>query len=104
MIAAGRHLLGDAEPGEQRIRVIRAQRPLAGLKHIPELVLGPGMIAAGRHILGDAEPGGQRIRVIRASLRSRWGSTSRNSSSAPALSPRAAISRAMLNRTISVSG
>ena len=66
MIAARRHLLGHAEPGGQRIRVIRAQRPPPGREHILELVLRRGVLPARRHLLGDAEPGGQRVHVIRS--------------------------------------
>jgi hypothetical protein len=39
MFAAGGHLLGDAEPGGQRIGVIFTQCPLPGREHVPELVL-----------------------------------------------------------------
>ena len=65
VVAAGRHLLGDGEPGGQRVRMIRPQRPLPGREHVPELILGRGVVAAGRHLLGDGEPGDQRVRMIR---------------------------------------
>ena len=63
MFAAGGHLLGDAEPGGQRIRVILAQCLLPSREHVPELVLRPAMFAAGGYLLGDGKPGGQRIRM-----------------------------------------
>ena len=63
MVAAGAHLVGDAEPGGQRIRVIFAQGPPPCREHLPELVLRPRVVSAGGHFLGDAQPGGQRIRV-----------------------------------------
>ena len=104
VVAARRHLAGDGEPGGQRVRVVRAQRPLPGREHLRNSASAPAWSPRAAICLGDGEPGGQRVRVIRPSVRCRAANTSRNSSSAPVCSPRAAISRATLNRVASVSG
>ena len=62
---ARRHLLGDAEPGSQRVRVIGPQpSPQVG-QHAPgNSASAPAVIPAGRHLLGDAEPGNSASVVV----------------------------------------
>ena len=64
VIPARRHLLGHAEPGDQRLGVVGTQFSLPPRENSAELLLGPGMIPARRHLPGNAEPGRQRVRVI----------------------------------------
>ena len=78
---------GEAAPGGQGVRVLRAGYPLADRQQRGELVPGPGRVPRLPGPVGEVVAGHQGLRVLRAEDPLGTGSSAANWSRAPAASP-----------------